>query len=80
MRHLRYDNVQKKKKTHGRSSHRRCSIKKPFLKIPQYSQENTRVGSLINKVASLQAFAKFLRTPILKNICGELLLTWPKVK
>ena len=27
-----------------RSSHQRCSIKKLFLKISQYSQENTRVG------------------------------------
>ena len=27
-----------------RSSHRRCSIKKGFLKISQYSQESTCVG------------------------------------
>ena len=28
----------------SRSSHRRCSVKKVFLKVSQYSQENTSVG------------------------------------
>ena len=32
--------------TFYRSSHRRCSIRKLFLKISQYSQENTYVGNL----------------------------------
>ena len=57
----------------------------------QISQENTRVASLFNKVAGLQAchfikkrlqlksfqmkFTKFLRAPILKNIYDWLLLT-----
>ena len=45
-----------------KSSHWRFSIKIPFLKIFQYSQENT--------------YVKFLRTPILKNICIRLLLNW----
>ena len=70
-----------------RSSHRRCSVKKVFLKI---SQENTCIGVCFNNVAGLQAckfikkilqhwcflmkFAKFLRTPTLKNNCERLLL------
>ena len=33
------------------ASHR-CSLKKVFLNISQYSQENTSVESLLNKVAS----------------------------
>ena len=36
-----------------RSSHRRCFIKKLFLEVPQYSQENT---CLFSKVAVLHAF------------------------
>ena len=36
-----------------RNIHRRCSIKKLFLKISQYSQENTSVESLFNKAAGL---------------------------
>ena len=43
-----------------KSSHRRFSVKTLFLKILQYSRENTRV--------------KFLRTPILKNIFAQLFL------
>ena len=74
-----------------RNSHQRCSVKKVFLKISQYSQENTVLEFLFNKVAGLQGcnfiekkfhhrcfqvrFAKFLKTPILKNICKQLLLT-----
>ena len=60
--------------------------KKLFLKLSQYSQENSCVGIFFNKVSGLQAFnfikkrlqhwcisvniAKFLRKPILKNICN----------
>ena len=33
---------------------RRCSIKKPFLKISQYSQENTCVG--VSLLLKIQAF------------------------
>ena len=40
-------------------------LKKVFLKIPQYLQENTCFHVNIEK---------FLRTPILKNICERLLL------
>ena len=64
------------------SSHQRCSIKKLFLKILQYSQENTCVGvSLItfqdeipaNTFKRLQhrcvpvSIAKILRTPIFEE-------------
>ena len=38
----------------SRSSHRRFSMKKLFLKISQYSQENTDVGFSFNKVAGLK--------------------------
>ena len=71
-----------------RSSHRRCSIKKMFLKISQYPQEAPVLESLFKKVAALQAcnfikkrpqhrcfpvnIAKFLRLPIFKNICERL--------
>ena len=70
-----------------RSSHGRCLWKKVFLEI---SQENTCVGVFFNKVVGVKAcnfikkalqhrcfpvkFAKFLRTPILKNICERLLM------
>ena len=43
-----------------KSSQRKFSTKMLLIKILQYSRENT--------------FAKFLRTPILKNICVGLLL------
>ena len=42
-----------------KNSHQSISIKTLFLKLLQYSQENTCV--------------KFLRTPILKNICVVIL-------
>ena len=45
-----------------KNSRRRFSIKTLFLKILQYSRENTH--------------AKFLRTPFLKNISVRLLLNW----
>ena len=48
------------------SSHRRCSIKKGFLKNLGKSQENTCVGaSFKNKFGDvfLRNLAKFLRTP-----------------
>ena len=70
--------------TNFRSSHHRCFTKKLFLKILIYSQEKTCAGVFFNKVIVLQAsivtkkrlqhrcffviIAKFLRTPILKNI------------
>ena len=69
---------------------RRFFIKKPFLKISKYSPENTCVRVSFNKVAGLQPcnfikerlqrkcfpvnFAKFLKTPILKDISEWLLL------
>ena len=56
--------------------------KKVFLKISYNSQENTctRVFFLIKLQASglrcfPENFAKFLRAPILKNICKRLILT-----
>ena len=50
----------------------RYSVKKVFLEISQNSQENTcaRVSFSIK----LQASAKFLRTPFLRNTSGRLLL------
>ena len=53
-----------------RSSHRRCSVKRMFLKILQNSQENTcaRVSFLIKRLwyrCFPVNFAKFSRTPIL---------------
>ena len=63
-----------------KSSHRRCSVTKVFLKISQISQKTPVLESLLNKVADLQVcnfikkilqhsyfavkLAKFLRTPI----------------
>ena len=47
-------------------SHQRFPIKTLFLKVLQYSQENICV--------------KFLRKPILKNICVLLLLFWTDFK
>ena len=70
-----------------RSSHRRCYIKKLFLKISQYSQGNTCAGisfvglracNFIKNRLQHRFFpvniANFLRIPILKNICERLLL------
>ena len=45
-----------------KSSQRKFSTKMLLIKILQDSRENT--------------FAKFLRTPILKNICVGLLVNW----
>ena len=51
--------------------------KKKFLKISQILQENTCVGVSIKKRLQHRCFpvkfAKFLRTPILRNICQRLL-------
>ena len=55
-----------------------------FSKIPQYSRKTTVLASVFNKVAGLKDLkrdynttfsvnvAKFLKTPILKNICKRL--------
>ena len=69
---------------------RKCSTRKLFLKVSQYLQENTCVGisflikmqvlrppTLLKRGSNTGVFAnieKFLRTPILKNICERLLL------
>ena len=65
----------------NRSSRRRCYVKKVFLKILQYSQENTSVlESLFNKAAGLKAWCflmnseKFLRITFLQTNSGWLLL------
>ena len=68
-----------------RSSLWRCSIKKLIFKILQYPQETPVLESLFKKIVGLKAcnfikkkpqhrclsvnIAKFLRLPILKNIC-----------
>ena len=73
-----------------RSSHQRCSVKKVFLKISHISRETLMVESLLNKDGGLQTcnsiknglkhrcffvkFVRFLRTPILNNICEGLFL------
>ena len=75
-----------------RTSHRRCSIKKVFLKILQISQENTFVGVSFNKVVGLKACnfikkrlqhkcfpvnnVKFFRTAYFIEHLGWLLLTF----
>ena len=73
--------------------HRRCSVKKVFLKVSQISQKILVLQSLFNKVAGLQCNyikrriqhrcfpvnnVKFLRTSILKNICIKLFLLFCK--
>ena len=54
------------------SSHRSCSVKKLFLKILQYSQENTCVPATVLKRDSTTGvflwILRFLRTPSLMNI------------
>ena len=69
-----------------KSSHRRCSVTKVFLKMSHVSQENTCDGEIVNLQAwnfikkelkhrcFLVKFAKLLKTSILKNICERLLL------
>ena len=42
----------------SRSSHRRCSVKKAFLKTLQISQENTCGGVSCNKVEGQQLYEK----------------------
>ena len=72
-----------------RSSHRRFSIKKPFLKSSQYPQETPVLESLFKNVAGLEAcsyikkrpqhrcfsvnIVKFFILLISKNICKRLL-------
>ena len=60
-----------------RSSHQRFALKQLFLKISQYSQENTTCN-FIKKRLQYRCFpvniAKFLWTSILNNICERLLL------
>ena len=57
-----------KQNTMARSSYRRCSIKKVFLKISINSQE-----SLWHKCFPVN-LSQFLRTPFLQNTSGRLLL------
>ena len=68
-----------------RSSHRRYSVKKVFLKISQFHRKTPLLENLFNKFVGLQIynfikkrlqhrcfplkFARFLRTPILKIGC-----------
>ena len=56
-----------------RSSHRRCSVKKDFLKI----FTNFTVKHLYWKLQETLTkvfYCEILRTPVLKNICERLLL------
>ena len=58
----------------GRSNHRRCSVKKVFLKILQNWQKSTCVQ--VRHGFSTIIFAKFLRKLFLQNTSGWLL--WMK--
>ena len=74
-----------------RNSHQRCNIKKAVLRNVAISTGNTFARVSFGKVAGLKAcifvkkklqhrcfpvnIAKFLRLPISKNICDQLLLT-----
>ena len=56
------------------SSHRSCSVKMVFLKFRKFYRKTPVLESLFIKKrlqhrCFLVKFAKFLRTPILKNIC-----------
>ena len=54
-------------------------MKKLFLKLLQYSQENACVGvPFLIKCRPTEPHAKFLRTAILKNICKRLFQRFPK--
>ena len=75
-----------------KNSHRKCSVKKAFVKTSQYPQGNTGVGVFFNKVADLQTcnfikktllhrcfpvnIVKFVRASVLNNICVQLILNW----
>ena len=92
MKHVNFvpKDVQRILSSHKSIMNRKCSTRKLFLKISEYSQENTCVG--ISFLIKMQAFRdpallketrtqvffanieKFLRAPILKNICERLLL------
>ena len=69
----------KRIKANFKSSYRRCSIKNVVLtKFCNIHRKAPVFESLFNKVAGFQAcfpvnIAKFLGTPILKNICKPLL-------
>ena len=62
-----------------RRNHRRCSIKKAVLKnFAKFTGKQLKACNFIKKRLQHRCFpvniAKFLRTPILKNICKPLLL------
>ena len=62
-----------------RSSHRRCSIKKAALKsFAVFTGKHQKACNFIKKRLQHNCFpvniGKFLKTPILKNICERLLL------
>ena len=71
-----------------RSNHQRCSVKKDFLKNfanftekhPCWSlflikfQASNFIKMRLQPRCFLEKFAKFVRKPILKNICEQLLL------
>ena len=62
---------------HFRSSHRRCSLRKEFLKIRKKAHCRKTILSKKNSgtgVCFAVNFEKFLRTPFLQNTSGRLLL------
>ena len=56
----------------GKSNHRKCLVKKVFLKILQNWQKRTCVR--VRHGFSTVSFTKFLRTLFLQNTLGQLLL------
>ena len=50
----------------------RLSVKILFLKISQYSHKNSCVKRRLQRSCFPMNIAKFLRTPVLKNICERL--------
>ena len=58
-----------------RSSHRRCSGKKCALRnFAKFTGKDLCRSLFFNKVAGLRPCKKFLRTPVLQNTSGRLLL------
>ena len=61
--------------TPSRTSHRRCSVKKGVLKTLQnFTGKHLRWSLFLSFRCFLVKFVKFLRAPILKNICEWMLL------
>ena len=68
--------------TQNKSSHRRCYLKKVFLEVSQNSQQKTcarnsfliKLQATCNFIKKETLALKFLKTPFLQNISGQLLV------